>query len=75
MSREQKVQMQYKHITSFVTFHFFALPQHVVHAHNALGLGVATVVDDGTLGLHPHIAPILSQHPVLTAHRLAFGAH
>lgn len=38
---------------------FNTVPQNVVDADDALWLGVAIVVDDGRLGLHPNIAPVL----------------
>lgn len=51
------------------------LPEDVVDAHDALGLRVAAVIDDGSLSFHPDVAAVLSQHAILTAHRLTFGAH
>lgn len=52
-----------------------ASPENIVDADDALRLGVATVVDDGSLGLHPDIAPVFSQHAVLAADRLSLAAH
>lgn len=34
-------------------------PEHIVHAHNAVGSGGATVVHDGGVALHPHPSSVL----------------
>lgn len=51
------------------------LPEDVVDAHDALWLRVAAVVNDRSLGLHPHEAAGLRQHSILAAHRLTLAAH
>lgn len=50
-------------------------PEDVVYAHNALGLGVTTVVNDRSPSFNPDITAILSQHTVLSSHCLTLGAH
>lgn len=50
-------------------------PQDVVDAHDALWVRVAAVVNDGALGLHPHVTPVFGQHTVLSAHCLALSTH
>lgn len=61
--------------SAFQSLEIPEVPQDVVDAHDALGLGVAAVVDDGALSLHPHVAAVLGQHSVVPADRLALGAH
>ena len=50
-------------------------PEDIVDTDDALGLRVAAVVDNGALGLHPHVASMLRQHTVLTTHSLSLSAH
>ena len=54
---------------------WWRLPEDAVDAHDALGLGVATVVNDRSLSFHPDITSVLSQHTILSSHRLTLGAH
>lgn len=51
------------------------LPEDIVNAHNALGLGVATVVDHGSVSFHPDVASSLGEHSVLTTHCLPLGTY
>lgn len=51
------------------------LPEDIVNAHNALGLGVAAVINNRSLGFYPDEASILRQHSILTAHCLTLGTH
>lgn len=50
-------------------------PEDVVDADDALWLRVPAVVNDGSLGLHPHVASVLRQHAVLTTDCLTLGTH
>lgn len=54
---------------------WWRLPEDVVYAHDALGLGVPTVVDDRSLSFNPDITSVLSQHTILSSHCLTLGAH
>ena len=51
------------------------LPEDIVYAHDALGLRVAAVVNNSSLGFYPDEASVLSQHAILTTHRLTLGTH
>lgn len=53
----------------FISFH---QPQDIVDTHDALRLRVTTTVNDSAPSLHPHKAPMLGQHPVMSTHSLAF---
>lgn len=53
----------------------FHQPQDIVDTHDALWLRVAATVNDGALSLHPHKAPMLGQHPVMSTHSLSFCAY
>ena len=50
------------------------LPDDIVHADNVLGL-VTGVVDDGRPGLQPHPVTVLTQEPVVLAHRSSLHYH
>lgn len=54
---------------------WWRLPEDVVYAYDALGLGVPTVVNDRSLSFNPDITSILSQHAILSSHCLTLGAH
>lgn len=54
---------------------WWRLPEDVVYAHDALGLGVTTVVNDRSLSFNPDITSVLSQHAILSSHCLTLGAH
>lgn len=51
------------------------LPEDVVYAHDALGLGVTAVVNDRSLSFNPDETSFFSQHTILSSHGLTLAAH
>lgn len=51
------------------------LPEDVVYAHDALGMGVTAVVNDRSLSFDPDETSVFSQHTILSRHGLTLGAH